>query len=448
MVLGPVERRVGDVVERLAVAPVLGEDRQADADRDRLAVRKLGGGQLLVDAVEQVVGRPRRVARQERGELLAADAVGAAVAALLAQHVGDEAQHGVADGVAEAVVDVLERVEIDQRERHEPVLLGGRLELAAQVDLERAVVAERRQAVRLGVTDGEHGTVGRAQVEREREHRAGQEQLERRIDLPQRHGQRRDEGHDQEGRAGVADIAPLYLPQRHAGRKRDGDGDQGDVRDDVGGAAGEGEDGQPGGVGGADRAAVPAEQEGGQCGGERRQRVGGRVERAPQRQSALGVLDDGGRDEGGDHRVLPPEQDLGGEQEHECERDLARTVLVQRHRLELRRQRGERKHENARQGVLGGRGCDRGQDRPDCHRYRHGDDRDHVPEQSGRQGVVQRSGGGHGGSVPLSAGAGTPVRSTPALEPATTSGFRRRRRSRTRRSHPGPGRRAGRDSST
>src|SRR6185312_2790321 len=149
-------------------------------------------------------------------------------------------------------------------------------------------------------------------------------------------------------------------------------------RHDVRGAAGEGEDGQLGRVVGGDRAAVPAEQQGGQHRGERGERVGGRVERAAQRQATLGVLDDGGREQGGDHRVLPPEQDLGGEQEDERERDLARALLVQRHRLELCRERGEREYENARQGVLGGRCCGCTQGRPDRHRHRRRDDRDDV----------------------------------------------------------------------
>src|SRR6185437_334040 len=102
-------------------------------------------------------------------------------------------------------------------------------------------------------------------------------------------------------------------------------------------------------VAGADRAAVPAEQERGQGRGEGGDGVGGGVERPPQRQAALRVLDDRGGDERRDRGVLPPEQDLGGEQEDERERHLARALLVERDRLEFGGQRRERKDENARQ---------------------------------------------------------------------------------------------------
>ena len=394
MVLGPVQGGVRDVVELLAVARVLGEHGQADADGDRLAVRELGGREPPVHAIEGAVGRPGRVPREQHRELLAADPVGAALAALLADDARDEPQHVVADRVAEAVVDVLERVEVDQPERHQLVLLRRVGEHAAQLELERAVVAEAGERVRLGGAHGHHGAVRRAQVEGEGEQGAGEQELERRVDLPQRHREGRDEGHDREGRAGVAQVAARRLAQRDPVHERDRDRDQGDVRDHVGGTAGEREHGQLGRVAGADRAAVPAEQERRQGRGERRQRIRARVERPAQREPALDALDDRSRDQGGDHGVLPAEQDLGGHQEHEGERDLAGALLVERYRLELGRERRERKHEHAHEGRPGGRRGDRFEHRPDRHRDGQRNHCDDVPEQSGRKSSGRRRGGG------------------------------------------------------
>ncbi len=301
-------------------------------------------------ALERGVGRPRRVLREEHGELLAADPVGAPLTVLLADDVGDEPQHLVADRVAEAVVDALEVVDVDQTERHQACSSVAVASASPQLELERAVVAQAGERVGLGVTDGEHRPVGVALVQGQREHRAGQQELERRVDLPQRRRERRDERHDREGRAGVAQVAARGLAQRDPVGERDRDRDERDVGDDVRGAAGEDEDGQLAGVAGADRAAVPAEQERGQRRCERRERVGARVERAAQREAALDALHDGGGHQGGEDRVLPAEQDLRGHQEDEGERDLAGALLVERHRLELGGQRCRRKHEHAGQG--------------------------------------------------------------------------------------------------
>ena len=136
-----------------------------------------------------VCDRPGPVGKDQR-ELLAADAIGRLGAERLAQDLGHLLENAVADRVPVAVVDALEVVEVDDRERDGAAGRRGERERLAQVGLERAVVPERGQGVGLCVTHRQHGPVGVALIEGECEERPGEQDLERRVHLPQRHGER------------------------------------------------------------------------------------------------------------------------------------------------------------------------------------------------------------------------------------------------------------------
>ena len=130
------------------------EHRDADArghralagagDRDPL------GAQRLEQLVGDVLGRVPRGARQQRGELVAAEpGEHVALAQPRAQHRRDARDDLVAGGVAERVVDVLEVVEVEQQQRavgavaaHE---VGVRVDLVGEA---RAVVQAGQRVVR------------------------------------------------------------------------------------------------------------------------------------------------------------------------------------------------------------------------------------------------------------------------------------------------------------
>ncbi len=149
--LGVIEGAVG-AAERRGRWHGAVEQRAADGDRHRQDARRRGNGKLPdqrpdpLGELLQLTSAPD--ARREHGDLLAApacDDVGRPQA--LAEPAHDLDQHLVADGVAEAVVDRLEPVEVDdeQARGHSAtddagVLCGHRL-------LERATVRRARELV-------------------------------------------------------------------------------------------------------------------------------------------------------------------------------------------------------------------------------------------------------------------------------------------------------------
>ena len=102
--------------------------------------------------VAQAVGGHERVGgvgvRQDDRELVAADAEGTvAVAQRVADAVGHAHEQAVAGRMALAVVDDLEVVEVDEQQRDGHLVATVELELAVELLLERAVVAEAGEAV-------------------------------------------------------------------------------------------------------------------------------------------------------------------------------------------------------------------------------------------------------------------------------------------------------------
>ena len=87
--------------------------------------------------------------------------------------------------MAEAVVDPLEVVDVEEAERDERVGLVGERQLALEPLVEVAVVAEAGQRIGEREPHRAEGAVRRALVERDRDERAGERGEEERRALPE-----------------------------------------------------------------------------------------------------------------------------------------------------------------------------------------------------------------------------------------------------------------------
>ncbi len=149
-VLGAVERRVGALEEPrggLAVAE-LGD---AGRDPDHLAAGDRHVHEAVVHPLEELRGVVRRRLRHDHRELVAADAAADVDGPdLVAEALRDLGEDGVARQVADAVVDGLEVVEVDDQERQPPVVALRAERLAAKRLVEVALVEEAGERVRLG----------------------------------------------------------------------------------------------------------------------------------------------------------------------------------------------------------------------------------------------------------------------------------------------------------
>ena len=108
------------------------------------------------------------VTGQEDGELVTAEAEGLA---RLAQSRCHLREHRIAHWMAEAVVDALEIVDVDQAERKRPVVTQGLLELPRQPFVEMAVVPEPGQGIGQRQAHGSQCLQERPLVELDREQR-------------------------------------------------------------------------------------------------------------------------------------------------------------------------------------------------------------------------------------------------------------------------------------
>ena len=235
--------------------------------------------------------------------------------------------------MAVAVVAALELVHVDEAERHLAARLLRPLERLAQAALVGAVVAEPGEAVGERVARRHAGGEGGALVEREREERAGEEDEEPRVGRPERRGQGGEEGHDHEGRARVPEVLAGQRQEALAGEDGERAADEHDVDDHVGGAAGEGEEGDH------PEPARVAEQEDGKRRGERGQPVDRRVEDRAHEWPALDHLRDEHAEDRAQDGVLPAEEDLARHHEDERERDDALVLDVERDGLHVREER-------------------------------------------------------------------------------------------------------------
>jgi len=206
------EREVGFPDERVPVAVLRGvDDAGADAHRNRA----LGCRQAEAQALHELHRLPCQLAREDQGELVAADAVepGAGVGCR-AHGVGDDLDVLIAGLVAERVVHDLEliQVEQDQRERSGSPSEPG--DGAREVLLEGSVVAQSGQRI------------ARRELRQRRDLSlpgARQPAAEPEQDGSEGHDQRQPEGEHRSDRVGsVAFLVPQLrrLGQRHSGSRR------------------------------------------------------------------------------------------------------------------------------------------------------------------------------------------------------------------------------------
>ncbi|SBW00869.1 hypothetical protein KL86APRO_11350 [uncultured Alphaproteobacteria bacterium] len=150
--LGPIHRLVRRADQRLRIDRVPHRGlRQTDADGQRnaggVAMHPARGEAVEESAPLDEVGR-----RQENAELVAAETVGevrgAAGAVEACRHL---AQRGVARLMPVGVVELLEAVEIEEHQDERHVLALGAGQLAPQVLVKRAVVAEVGERVAAGL---------------------------------------------------------------------------------------------------------------------------------------------------------------------------------------------------------------------------------------------------------------------------------------------------------
>ena len=108
-------------------------------------------GQRGAQSLRELESAPRASVREDDGELVAADAVRLICAAhRRAQRVGERADALVAGLVAVRVVERLEIVEIDQHQGQRQARAPGVLQLAREVLVKHAMVAQARERIRAG----------------------------------------------------------------------------------------------------------------------------------------------------------------------------------------------------------------------------------------------------------------------------------------------------------
>jgi hypothetical protein len=138
------QRQVGAADQAVAAERRAGlGNAAAGRGRPRLGGGGHGGLQVL-DEIERVDGA---ALVHDQRELVAADPVGAGAGAGLTQRGTDRSDALVPGLVAVGIVRLLEPVQVEQRQRQLGAGLGGVVEVALQVLLEGAVVAEAGQAV-------------------------------------------------------------------------------------------------------------------------------------------------------------------------------------------------------------------------------------------------------------------------------------------------------------
>ena len=226
VLLGQVEGRVGHAHELGALDAVLRIGRDAGRDRDVSAVLALGVGDALDDRLRDREAFVLVAARQEERELVAAEPERLAA---LAEARGDLREHAVADRVAEAIVDLLEVVDVEQAEGQRDAALLCLVEVALQPLVEVPVVPEPGQRVGEREAHGLEGAVHRALVEGDRDERAHERDGEERRALPEHREHEADRRHDRERHRSPVDGLAKQRQERLTRPPRDDRGDQRDV---------------------------------------------------------------------------------------------------------------------------------------------------------------------------------------------------------------------------
>ena len=228
LLLRPVERAVREPDQLVAADALRRVRRDAGAHRHGADLLEVERPDPLDDRLRDRDGRAVVEPGEEDGELVAAEAEALAA---LAEPGGDLPEHPVAGGVAEAVVDPLEVVDVDEAEAEVLALVLGGGQLALQPLVEVAVVAEPRERVGQRQPHRPQRGEGRPLVERDREQRPDERDRQRGRALPQHDEHQRGRRHQPERRRRLAHGAPDELEERLPGARRDDRGDQGDVED-------------------------------------------------------------------------------------------------------------------------------------------------------------------------------------------------------------------------
>lgn len=181
-----------DLCRRLPAAPIRLDRRCRDPEGGaELSVAEVGVADVGGDAPGGSASGLGRGLRHQDRELVAADAEAVIGQAGGLEDLGDGAEDLVAGGVAEAVVDPLEAVEVKEAEGEGTVVAGGAGELDPEAFIEGAAVGQTGEPVaaatqRLGLVEVGVGDVGGDQLAQqfERLHVAVVEVVgQRRVDL-------------------------------------------------------------------------------------------------------------------------------------------------------------------------------------------------------------------------------------------------------------------------
>ena len=200
--------------------------RDAGRDRDVSAVLALGVGDALDDRLRDREAFVLVAARQEERELVSSEPERLAA---LAEARGDLREHTIADRVAEAIVDLLEIVDVEQAEGQRDAALLCLVEVALQPLVEVPVVPEPGQRVGEREAHGLEGAVHRALVEGDRDERAHERDGEERRALPEHREHEADRRHDRERHRSPVDGLAKQRHERLTRPPRDDRGDQRDV---------------------------------------------------------------------------------------------------------------------------------------------------------------------------------------------------------------------------
>jgi hypothetical protein len=242
--------------------------------------------------------------------------------------------------VAEAVVDALEVVDVDETHAERETPLVGLPQLPLETFVEVPMVAEPRKRVGQSQAHGAERPDDRALVELDREQRADERDREEGRPFPEDDEHQRRRGHQRERHDRQADVLPREADERAARADGHNGGDQDQV------------DGVLGRRGGSDTCEDPVaslQRRGDGAGRGRRQRQDRDVVRDPHRRTVLQQLGDARGQEDDEHSTGPAEEDDRRDAEDERKRHAALDAL-HGHREAIGERRGGEQRRDAQEG--------------------------------------------------------------------------------------------------
>jgi hypothetical protein len=232
VLLRPVEGAVGEADELVAAVSLNGERGEAGTDGDAADVAELRGSHALDDRLRCRKRKRLVVIDEQKRELVTAEAKRLTA---LAQARCDLREHAVARRMAEAVVDLLEVVDVDEAQRQRSSLSLRVAQLALKTLVKVAVIAQTGERIGEGETHRAQRAVRRPLVEGDCEQRSHERDGKHGRSLPQHNEHQRGRSHEGEGHDCRPDVRSHQLQVRLAGAERDCRRDQHDVHHVVGG---------------------------------------------------------------------------------------------------------------------------------------------------------------------------------------------------------------------